>query len=62
MTEQNCTGHQFATEQQGAALSRVDCSLCGAVRIEQSLDRNLVLVWSRTDYEIADRFYRELVS
>ena len=54
--------HQFVTEQAGAALSRIVCSMCGTVRIEQRLDRNLVLTWSRTDYEIADRFYRELVS
>jgi hypothetical protein len=54
--------HQFVTEQAGAALSRIVCSMCGTVRIEQRLDRSLVLTWSRTDYEIADRFYRELVS
>lgn len=54
--------HDFVTEQAGAALSRIVCTMCGTVRIEQQMDRNLVMSWSRTDYEIADRFYRELVS
>ena len=63
---QQCGGdaypHNFVTEQEGTALARIVCTHCGTVRIEQQLDRNLVLTWSRADYEIADRFYRELVS
>ncbi len=54
--------HEFETEQAGVVLSRVVCIMCGTVRIEQNLDRTTAVAWSRTDYEIADRFYRELVS
>lgn len=54
--------HQFQTEQAGVALSRVVCTMCGIVRIRQQAERNAVDAWSRVDYEIADRFYRELVS
>ncbi len=54
--------HDFVVEQEGDVLSRVVCSDCGEVRIEQVIDRNFVLVWSSGDYQIADRFYRELVS
>jgi len=53
--------HHFRTVQAGVALSRVVCTMCGTVRIQQT-GRNLVVSWSRADYEIADRFYRELVS
>lgn len=54
--------HDFRTEQAGVVLSRVVCMMCGTVRIEQAVDRTAAVSWSRTDYEIADRFYRELVS
>lgn len=57
-----CTDHRYLVEQEGDVLSRLVCSHCGDVRIEQVIDRNFVLVWSAEDYRIADRFYRELVS
>lgn len=57
-----CLSHQFEVEQQGAALSRLVCSSCGVVRIEQAINRDFKVVWTTSDYEIASQFHRELVS
>ena len=57
-----CDQHDFVIEQQGAVLSRMTCSRCSEVRIDQELEFHIALDWSDEDYRIADRFYRELVS